>query len=93
MKPFDWNVEKNNWLRLVRRVTFEDVIFHLQAGDLLDVIQHDKYAHQRVLVVNIEEYVYLVPFVESDEAIFLKTVIPSRKMTKRYLGATDHEAD
>ncbi|HOV72438.1 MAG TPA: toxin [Candidatus Hydrogenedentes bacterium] len=97
MKPFDWNLEKNNWLRSVRRVTFEEIIFHIQAGDLLDVIQigkSGKYPNQRIFVINIEGYVYLVPFVESEEAIFLKTVIPSRKMTKRYLGgAREHETD
>lgn len=48
---------------------------------------------QRILVVNVEGYVCLVPFVESDDALFLKTVIPSRKMTKRHLGVKKHETD
>lgn len=90
MKPFDWNMAKAEWLRKVRGVTFEEIIFHIQAGDLLDVLEHkkpDRYPGQRIFVVNVEGYVYLVPFVESDEMIFLKTVIPSRKMTKVYLGA------
>ena len=96
MKSFDWNIEKNNWLREVRGVTFEEIVFHIQAGDLLDVVEHvksDRYPGQRIFVVNVEGYVYLIPFVESEEAIFLKTVIPSRKMTKCYLGAENHEAD
>jgi hypothetical protein len=96
MKSFDWNIEKNDWLRAVRGVTFEEIVFHIQAGDLLDVLEHSKhgrYPGQRVFVVNVEEYVCLVPFVESEEVIFLKTVIPSRKMTKRYLGVKKHEAD
>jgi hypothetical protein len=59
------------------------------AGDIVDIFDHPnqtKYPGQRVLVVCVEDYVYLVPFVESDEEIFLKTIIPSSKATKRYLG-------
>ena len=96
MKPFDWNVDKNEWLREVRSVTFEEIVYHIQAGDVLDVLDHGKssrYPEQRVFAVNVEGYACLVPFVESDDAIFLKTVIPSRKMTKRYLGARKHETD
>jgi uncharacterized DUF497 family protein len=92
MRSFDWDVEKNDWLRQVRGLTFEDVVFHIQAGDLLDVLEHpnpDRYPGQRIFVVNIEEYACLVPFVESEDTVFLKTIIPSRKMTKRYLGSTE----
>lgn len=88
MTLFDWSMEKNDWLRRVRGVTFDDVLYHIQAGDLLDVLEHanpGKYPGQRIFVVEIEGYAYLVPFVESEETVFLKTVIPSRKMTKRYL--------
>ena len=89
MTLYDWNVEKNQWLRKERKVTFEDVIYHLNHGGLLDAIKHPnqkKYPGQMIFIVNIEEYVYIVPFVENSEVIFLKTVIPSRKMTKQYLG-------
>ena len=92
MKAFDWNEDKSAWLKRVRNVTFEDIVFHIQAGDLLDVIEHGtpgKYPGQRIFVVEVEGYAFLVPFVESDEAIFLKTVIPSRKMTRRYLRSND----
>ncbi len=57
-------------------------------GGLLDVIEHpskSKYHNQNIFIVNIDEYVFLVPFVEDDEVIFLKTIVPSRKMTKKYL--------
>lgn len=92
MKLFDWNTEKNEWLRQVRGVRFEEILYHIQAGGLLDVIAHntpDKYPGQRIFVVNVEGYVYLVPFVESEDTIYLKTIIPSRKMTKRYLGVEE----
>ncbi|MEI6167618.1 MAG: toxin [bacterium] len=89
MKPYDWNDEKNDWLRQERDVTFEDIVFHLSQGVLLDTIEHpnrQQYLGQKIFIVNVEGYAYLVPFVEDDEMIFLKTIIPSRKMTKQYLG-------
>lgn len=89
MKPYDWNDEKNEWLRQVRGIRFEDVVFHLAHGGLLDTIEHPnqrQYSGQRIFIVNVEGYACLVPFVESEESFFLKTIIPSRKMTKLYLG-------
>ena len=88
MLRFDWNDEKNEWLQQERGVTFPQVIHRLMHGDLLDIIDHpspERYSNQKVLIVAIDDYAYLVPFVESSEAIFLKTIIPSRKMTKAYL--------
>lgn len=90
MKCFDWSVEKNEWLRKIRGITFDDIVYYVQAGNLLDILEHgesSKHAGQRILVVDVEGYVYLVPFVESEESVFLKTIIPSRKMTRRYLGS------
>ena len=89
MKPYDWNDEKNECLRKERGLTFEDVVFHLAHGGLLDTIEHPnqrQYPGQRIFIVDVEGYACLVPFVENDEVIFLKTVIPSRKMTRQYLG-------
>ena len=89
MKRYEWNVDKNEWLEQERGVTFEDVVFHLSRGGLLDTIEHpnqQQYPGQRIFIVNVEGYACLVPFVEDDEVIFLKTIIPSRKMTKQYLG-------
>ena len=89
MKPIAWNAEKNALLKAERGVSFEDVVFHIMAGDILDTVDHpnqDCYPGQQIHVIAIEEYVYLVPFVETDEEVFLKTIIPSRKATKSYLG-------
>lgn len=89
MKPITWNSEKNVLLRTGRGVSFEDVVYHIMAGDILDTIDHpnqDRYPDQKIHVLAIEDYVYLVPFVESEEEVFLKTVFPSRKATKQYLG-------
>ena len=89
MKLYEWSDEKNAWLRQERGITFEDIVFHVAHGGLLDTIEHPnqrRYAGQRIFVVKVEGYVCLVPFVEDDEVIFLKTIIPSRKMTKQHLG-------
>ncbi len=72
-----------------RRISFEDVLFATQSGNLLDDAKHPneaKYPHQRMLVVNVDDYAWLVSYVEGDDKLFLKTVIPSRKATKRFLG-------
>lgn len=87
MKYFDWNEKKNEELRVERGVTFEDVLVAIEEDQLLDVLEHPnqkKYPGQRFLVVWLNEYVHLVPFVEDDEKIFFKTIIPSRKMNKKY---------
>jgi uncharacterized DUF497 family protein len=89
MKSISWNAEKNALVKAERGVSFEDVVFHIMAGDILDTVDHPnqgRYPGQQIHVIAIEEYVYLVPFVETDEEVFLKTVIPSRKATKSYLG-------
>ncbi len=89
MKLFDWNMDKNEWLKQERGVAFEEIVFCIARGGLLDIIEHPnrtKYPGQRVFIVDVEGYVCLVPFIETDEGIILKTIIPSRKMTRRYLG-------
>ncbi|MDR9403189.1 MAG: toxin [Halothece sp. Uz-M2-17] len=89
MKLFNWNSQKNQQLIGDRQISFEDILFNIQKGRLLDDIEHPnrvKYPNQRIFVVEVDEYAYLVPYVENDDEIFLKTVIPSRKATKQYLG-------
>ena len=89
MKFINWSPDKNRKLIEERGISFEDIVFSLQSGCLLDDVVHPnkaKYSNQRILIVAIDDYAYLVPYVENDEEIFLKTVIPSRKATKLYLG-------
>ena len=89
MKPINWNPTKNQQLISERGISFEDIVFYLQQDALLDDLEHpnsNKYPNQRVFVINIDDYAYLVPNVEDRKEIFLKTVIPSRKATKAYLG-------
>ena len=89
MKYFDWDDAKNAKLRTERGIGFEEIVFHIERGDLLDILEHpnpERYGGQRIFVVRREDYVYLVPFVEDEHTVFLKTIIPSRKATKEYLG-------
>lgn len=88
MKYFDWDKEKNTLLRMERDIGFEDVVTAINEEHLIEVLDHHnpkKYPNQKIYVVEIEDYVYLVPFVEDEEKRFLKTIYPSRKMTKKYL--------
>ena len=88
MKIYDWNAEKNQFLIENRSKSFEQIVFYIENGGLLDDIVHPNeqaYPSQRSFVVEGEGYVYLVPYVENEEQIFLKTIIPSRKFTKLYL--------
>ena len=87
-KSYAWNTQKNEQLKRQRNVSFEKALFHIARGDVLDIVEHpnqEKYQGQQIFVIRIEEYVWLVPFVESGDEIFLKSVIPSRKATKKYL--------
>jgi uncharacterized DUF497 family protein len=89
MSEFDWNDEKNLFLEKTRGIGFEDVVFHIQNGDVLDVIRHpnkDRYPNQNIIILNVEGYVYLVPYVKEKGTRLLKTIIPSRKATREYLS-------
>lgn len=92
MKTFAWNSDKNELLKQERGITFEEIILNIQLGNEVDIFDHpnqDRYPGQKISVVIIEGYAYLVPFVENEDEIFLKTIIPSRKATQQYLGSKD----
>ena len=88
MKYFDWNNKKNEKLKTEREIGFEDVLIAIGEKKILDIVEHKnqkKYPSQKMFIININGYAYLVPFVEDECKIFLKTIIPSRKATKRYI--------
>ncbi len=95
MKVIRWNLAKNEKLKSERGVSFEAVLAALDRGNLLDDYIHpnqSRYPNQRLLVVQIKGYAYLVPYIETESELFLKTIIPSRKATKQYLrGGNDYE--
>ncbi len=89
---YEWNPDKNEWLKVHRKISFEQIIFHLSQGDVWMTTEHpnqDKYPGQRIYFVCVDEYIYLVPHVVEHEYIFLKTIIPSRKATRDYRNAQD----
>lgn len=88
MKFFDWSEEKNEKLKEERGVSFEEVLVAVSEGKVLDVVEHPnrkKYANQKILIIEINNYAYLVPFVEDRDKIFFKTIIPNRKASEKYL--------
>ena len=85
---YDWNSDKNEWLKINRHISFEEIIFHLSQGDIWMVADHpnqERFPNQRIYFVIVESYIYLVPHIIEKDFIFLKTIIPSRKATKAFL--------
>lgn len=93
-KPFIWDDSKNAWLIAERGISFDEIVYFIMNGGLVDVVPNNdqaKYPGQRIFVVNCEGYIHLVPFDESEAHIQLRTVIPSRKATKKYLREGQNE--
>ena len=84
---FEWDEEKNNILQQERDISFENIVFALENDKLISIMPSPspKHPNQKCFVVNIDEYAYIVPYVEDSEKIFLKTIYPSRKFTKKFL--------
>lgn len=88
MKYYTWHTGKNELLKKDRKISFEEVVFCIENGGILDVADNpnqEKYKGQRMFIVNMGNYAYLVPFIEKEQEVILKTIIPSRKATKKYL--------
>ncbi|MDA3940217.1 MAG: BrnT family toxin [Spirochaetia bacterium] len=88
-KNFDWNDKKNKLLQEQRNISFEEIVIEIEFGHLLDRVKHpneQRYPNQMIFYVQKEDYIFAVPFVEDDTTIFLKTIIPDRRATKKYLG-------
>jgi uncharacterized DUF497 family protein len=89
MKYFAWEEDKNNLLKETRNISFEEIVLSLSNNKLLEVVEHpnkQKYPNQRIFIVEVRDYAYIVPFVEDEEKYFLKTIYPSREATKKYLN-------
>ena len=73
MKTYAWNHEKNELLKEERDISFEEIVFNIQIGNEVDIYDHpnqERYPGQKISVVIVEGYAYLVPYVESEEEIF-----------------------
>lgn len=88
MEFFYWNLEKNALLKKERGICFEDMVLRVNTGHVLAVVDHpkkEKYPNQMIMIVNVDGYAYMVPFVPHEKGFLLKTIIPSRKYTKKYI--------
>lgn len=86
-KIYNWNADKNQMLVQERGISFERIVFEISMGNEVALVMHpnqDKYPGQIISVVEVDDYVYLVPFIETESEIFLKTIIPSRKATRQF---------
>jgi len=94
MKSYNWNVEKNILLKETRNITFEEIVYAISQNQVKEVYDHPdqtKYPGQKIYEIENNNYIYLVPFVESEDEVFLKTIIPSRKATKKYKKGGQNE--
>ena len=95
MRIFEWNAEKNEVLAKERGITFEEIVGRIESGATVVETDHPnkkKYPYQKILIVDLDGYAYMVPYVQNGDACFLKTIIPSRKATRRHLGDKINEA-
>jgi len=92
---FNWNDEKNEKLKRERGISFEEIVLCINDGQIVKVLEHpntEHYPNQLLYLIELKNYIYVVPFVEREEEIFLKTIFPSRHYTKQYLRTEeDHE--
>ena len=84
MKYISWNPEKNELRKLERGICFEEITYNIESGKILDVEENSGYLNQKMYILEIDNYAIVVPFVETEDAIFLKTAFPSRKYTKQF---------
>jgi len=92
MKYFDWNEEKNQLLKESRNISFEEIVLSIGSGGLLDIVEHhdqSRYPDQKLLIVDVQNYAFVVPFLVTEDSYFLKTIYPSRKATKKYITKED----
>ncbi len=87
MKDFEWNEDKNRWLKQNRGISFEEIAFYIENEGLLDSYEYpnkERYPSQSIFVVQTDSYIFLVPYIEEDEYYFLKTIIPNSEAKKKY---------
>ncbi|MBC2714619.1 MAG: DUF4258 domain-containing protein [Desulfobacteraceae bacterium] len=84
MKYLNWSSEKNEILKRERGITFEEIAYLIESGQIIGIEENPGRSNQKMYILEIENLAVIVPFVENDKEIFLKTAFPSRKYTKRY---------
>jgi len=84
MKYLNWSSEKNEVLKQERGISFEKIAYLIESGLVIGIEENPGYPNQKMYVLEISSYAIIVPYVENDDEIFLKTAFPSRKYTKKY---------
>ncbi len=84
MKYLTWSVEKNEILKLERGLSFEEIALLIESGEIINIEENTRHPNQKMYILEIDNYAIVVPFVENEDEIFLKTAFPSRKYSKRY---------
>ena len=87
MKSYNWNTEKNKLLREIRNISFKEIVLAISQNKIIEVYEHPnqvKYPGQKIYEIDYKDYIYLVPFIENENEYFLKTIIPSRKASKKF---------
>jgi len=93
-KLIKWNEEKNQLLKIQRGIDFDQILEKIESGNIVGRKVHPnlaKYPNQQIFIIEIDNYIYYVPFIETEDELFLKTIIPSRKLTRKYKGDTKNE--
>lgn len=88
MKPLRFSEEKDRLLRAKRKIGFLEVVEAIENNKVLKSIDNPnkkKFPKQKMMLINIKNYIYIVPYIEDENEVFLKTIYPSRKYTKRLL--------
>ena len=84
MKYLNWNSEKKEILKRERGISFEEIAYLIESGQVIGIEENPGNPNQKIYVLEIDKYAIIVPYVETDDEIFLKTAFPSRKYTKKY---------
>ncbi len=83
-KAIEWSTEKNNFLLKERNLSFESIVVAMETGHLVATYPHPTKLHQKIFEVELDGYIVVVPYIEDDNKIFLKTAFHNRKATQRY---------
>lgn len=92
MRNYFWSKEKNNWLKFNRNISFEDIVEAIGNGFLVRIENHHnpvKFPNQKLLIIRLRNYIYVVPYVKNDKTYFLKTIFADRKRNKKYLKTNE----
>ena len=84
MTYLNWNPGKNELLKRERGISFEEIAYLIESDQVIGIEENPGHPNQKMYILEIDNYAIVVPYVENNDEIFLKTAFPSRKYTKKY---------